>query len=441
MRPAAPGVRSARRVLPSAVAALARRPTTLLALYGVAFLFRAAQNVAQTSLAPLGEADLHLRAAVLGGVIALSGGMSVAATVLLGRMAVARTVRRWMAVGLAVTAASFPVLASARSLGVLVAGACLLGAGGGLTMPSLSTLVGQHPGPSAPRRLAGLAVALSVSLTLGPLADSALLHASGNSLPLTLLAFAALPALGIAVLPASRRRPDRAPREPRTAGGGRPATAAAAPAERAPLATSPWGRPGWRLATVAQLLYQVPFVAVISFGVIAAERLYGLHPDGAQLGISVFFVVSLATRVALTAGFELRRPKAAVGAIAALTVLGVGLLALGGSVPVLFVALAMLGVPHGLVFPLALGLIAEETPPAKLARANAAFSAWTSGVTVVLPAVLGGLVAVAGLRAMFLALLVPVLALGALVAAWPAPGHPVLAGGTGDARQVTERPC
>ncbi|HET9071637.1 MAG TPA: MFS transporter [Acidimicrobiales bacterium] len=429
-------------MLPSAVAALARRPTTLLALYGVAFLFRAAQNVAQTSLAPLGEADLHLRAAVLGGVIALSGGMSVAATVLLGRMAVARTVRRWMAVGLAVTAASFPVLASARSLGVLVAGACLLGAGGGLTMPSLSTLVGQHPGASAPRRLAGLAVALSVSLTLGPLADSALLHASGNSLPLTLLAFAALPALGIAVLPASRRRPGPAPPEPGIAGGGRPATAAAAaPAERAPLATSPWRRPGWRLATVAQLLYQVPFVAVISFGVIAAERLYGLHPDGAQLGISVFFVVSLATRVALTAGFELRRPKAAVGAIAALTVLGVGLLALGGSVPVLFVALAILGVPHGLVFPLALGLIAEETPPAELARANAAFSAWTSGVTVVLPAVLGGLVAVAGLRAMFLALLVPVLALGALVAAWPAPGHPVLAGGTGDARQVTERPC
>ncbi len=457
---ATPPGRPVRRALRSGVAVLTRQPLTLLALYGTAALFRAAQNVAQTSLVPLGEIDLHLRAAVLGGVFALGGGTSVAATVLLGRMAVARHVRRWTAVGLAVTAASLPILASAPSLGVLVAGACLLGAGGGLTVPSLSTLVGQHPGGSTSRRLAGLTLALSLSLTLGPLADAAVLDATGDSLRLTLLAFAVLPALGLPVLAASRRRAgatphpggripaaspaspspaDVPPAGPPPAGpwsvGPPPADPPATrpppalhPAQGAPLPRSPWRRPGWRLATVAQLLYQVPFVAVVTFGVVTAERLYGLHLAGAQLGISAFFVVSLATRSALTAGVEIRRPRLAVGGIACLTVIGVTLLALGSGGAVLFVALGILGIPHGLVLPLALGLIAEETPPAELARANAAFSAWTSGVTVVAPAVLGALVALAGLRAMLLALLLPVLALAALVSASPAPPRPLRVG-------------
>lgn len=48
------------------------------------------------------------------------------------------------------------------------------------------------------------------------------------------------------------------------------------------------------MATAAQLLYRVPFVAVISFGVVAAEHLDGLPPATVEFGISAFFVVSLA---------------------------------------------------------------------------------------------------------------------------------------------------
>ncbi len=436
----------------------------LLSLYAVAALFRAAQNVAQTSLDPIGEADLHLRAAAVGAVIALGGVAGVASTVLLGRRAVEATVRRWMMVGLALSAASYLVLASAGSGWLLAAAAVLLGAGGGLIMPSLSTLVGRNTASTAPRRLAGMTVALSLSLTLGPVLDSALIGASSGSVRTAVALFAALPVLGILVVAGSTRgaRPTPAPPGAKRPAPGLPAPGPpapgppapsppasgpplAAPAEVSPepgpatapeaarpgLATSPWRRPGWRLATVGQLLYQVPFVAVVSFGVLAAGRLYGLQPAVAQLGISAFFAVSLAVRVALSAGWvTVRRPKRALLLVALLSVAGVALLGLGRSEATMFVALGVLGMPHGLVYPVALALIAEETPPERLAHANATFSAWTAAGSVVLPLLLGGLVALGGFRVMFLALLVPVVALGGLVASWPAP-RPVPRGSPG----------
>ena len=111
--------------------------------------------------------------------------------------------------------------------------------------------------------------------------------------------------------------------------------------------------------------------------------------------------------------------QASVSAV--VSYLGVALLGLGRSEATLFVGLGLLGLPHGLVYPVALALIAEETPPERLAHANAVFSAWTAAATVVLPLLLGGLAALGGFRTMFLALLVPVVGLGALVAYWPPP--------------------
>lgn len=428
----------------------------LLGLYAVAALFRSAQNVAQTSLAPIGEGDLHLRAAAIGVVLALGGVAGVGSTVLLGRRAVETTVLRWMAVGLALTAGSYLVLAAAGSPWLLALAAVMLGAGGGLIMPSLTTLVGRNPTATAPRRLAGMTVALSASLTVGPVADSALIGATSGSVRAAVAIFAVLPVLGIVLVitggtrparpagsgpaPGSPTGPTDARRGPSPAGPAAPIPAAPTPAapnlattaSRPVLAVSPWKRPGWRLATVGQLLYQVPFMAVIGFGVVAAGHLYGLAPAVAQLGISAFFAVSFSVRVVLSAGWvTIRRPKRALLLVAALSVAGVALLGLGRTEVSMFVALGLLGLPHGLVYPVALAIIAEETPPERLAHANATFSAFTAAATVVLPLVLGGLATLGGYRVMFLALLAPVVILAALVASWPAPRPP-----TSEERQV-----
>jgi DHA1 family multidrug resistance protein-like MFS transporter len=394
-------------------------------------LFRAAQNDAQTSIAPIGEAGAHLHAAVVGGIIALAGAVTVAVTLLSGRLARQGSVHRWLLAGLVLTALSLPALAVARSWPVLLVASCALGAGGGLAFPSLASMVGHHDALSPKQRMSGFALALSVSLSVGPLLDSAVLGLTGDSIGLSLLVFAALPLGAIGLLALARPSAggdDPVGLDPMAAEDPAAATAAVGPRpadDGSEDGTPPWRRRGWRLAVAAQLLYQVPFVAVISFGVVAADQLDGLRPASAELGISAFFAVSMLTRVALTLRRPIERPRRAVLVVAAVTMAGVVLLAVGGSPLLLFVALGVLGVPHGLVYPVALGLIAEETPPSQLVRANATFSAATTTVSAVTPALLGVVAAAAGLRIMFLVLLLPVGAIGALVVGWrglrPAP--------------------
>lgn len=407
---------------------------SLLALYGTAMLFRAAQNDAQTTIAPIGQADAHLRTALIGAVLAASGAISVAVTVLCGRRARESSVHRWLRSGLVLTAASLPVLAAARSWPVLLAGAGLLGAGGGLTFPSLASMVGHHPSSAAQRRLAGFALALSISLCLGPVLDSGVLALTRDSLTRSLLFFTVLPVLSLLLVraPAGRRPggPDGGlgagiiagtdPALPETVDPVPEVPAAAGPTAPGPAPTdpAPWQQRPWRLATAAQLLYQVPFVAVISFGVLAGEHLDGVRLPEAQLGISAFFALSMLTRAAVTTRHRVEHPRTAILVVAVLTLAGLVLLASGRSALWLFVALAILGLPHGLVYPVALGLIAEGTPPHLLVRANAAFSACTSAVSAFLPAVLGAVAAAAGLRVMYLTLLAPTAAIGLLVAFW-----------------------
>lgn len=403
-----------------------RPPASLLALYGIAMLFRAAQNVAQTSIAPIGETNAHLRTAVIGGIIALTGAVTVVVTLYGGRRAHQESVHRWLGAGLALTAASLPVLAVSHSWPALLAGSCLLGAGGGLAFPSITSLVGHHGSSSPHRRMAGFALALSISLSVGPLLDSAVLGASHDSLGFALVVFTVLPLLALGLIPAGRSgdgdgAEPAAPVESAIAQDlptGAPVPLPPPERDDARPAPPPWRMPGWRLAVAAQLLYQVPFVAVISFGVIAGEHLDGVHLAEAQLGISAFFALSMLTRVAVTARRPVRNPRHAVLLVAVLTMVGVTMFAFGQSAVVMFVALGVLGIPHGLVYPVALGLIADETPPAQLVRANASFSACTSTVSAVMPAVLGAVAAAAGLRVMFLALLVPVAGIGLLVAGW-----------------------
>jgi len=397
-------------------------------LFGVTLLFRAAQNAAQTTLAPIGEVDLHASATTVGLLSALTGACAVVASVALGRLAPPDRVRRWLDAGLVVTAASLLVVALAPDLAVLAVGAAALGVGGGLVMPSLTTLVAGGRG-SVNRTVAAFTLVLSVSLAVGPLLESALIAASGGSLRVPLVVFAVTPLAGLLVSPALRARragkvaPVPVPDPPsRDLPSGDPTLVGAY--------TPVWRRPGWRLATAGQLLYQVPFVAVVVFALIAGRQVFGLTISASELGLTVFFLASMSTRLALTWHGRVAHAREVLLGAAALTLLGVALLAFAPGPGAYFAGLAVLGVPHGVTFPVGLSLIAEETPPALLSRANAAFSAWTTGASVGLPALLGVAAGVLGLRDMFAVALAPVAVMTVVIAtggrsrAAPSPAAP-----------------
>jgi len=178
-------------------------------------------------------------------------------------------------------------------------------------------------------------------------------------------------------------------------------------------------RPGWRLAVTGVLMYQVPFACVVAFGAVLAETLYGERPAAVELAFAVFFTASLLSRAVLAWRSPVRRKLPLFWLSAAATVVGLALLATGREPALLLVAMAVLGIPHGLTFPLALALSAAGVPRTELAWANAALMSVNSLAAVVTPGLLGVVAAMTGYRDMVAACLVPVLA---FTAGFDAPG-------------------
>lgn len=183
--------------------------------------------------------------------------------------------------------------------------------------------------------------------------------------------------------------------------------------------------PGTRLALTAQLLYAAPFAGITVFGAPLARVSFGVNPAGAQLAFTAFFVASFLARVVLAWRSPVARKARVLRLASVVTLAGLVLLGTGRGAGLLVVGMLLLGVPHGLTFPLSLALIAGATEPAQLARANAGIFATVSAAAVVVPVLLGGVVQALGYQAMVLALLVPVSGMAVLL--W-VQGEPVTTG-------------
>ena len=79
-------------------------------------------------------------------------------------------------------------------------------------------------------------------------------------------------------------------------------------------------------------------------------------------------------------------------------IVGLVALALGHDPTTLFVAMMVLGTSHGLMFPLAISLVARETPADKIAGANAALFTATSAASMITPVLIGTSLAYLGYR-------------------------------------------
>jgi len=456
--------RRARYAIPSHPLRRARLalPAGLAGLLVATATFRSAQNMAQTTLALLGRQDFGLSDAAIGAIGALWGLLGVAVTVLVARRVPTGRARRGAAVGIGLLVIALVMFALAHSLVLLVTAVVVMGAAGGLAMPSLATAAGSAGGDQGQRALGLYALVLSASLALGPLLEAAVLDVARQALRVPFAVFAVLPVAGLVVLGAGRRE-----ERPRTAGlvqagdeegagqggvpagdtgvsdrarvGARPAPAGAASATSPPEGAtfpldglaSPGPRggppeparstpllrvPGWRLALVGQLLYTIPFAGIVVFGPLVGHVRFGVKPSVVQLAFTVFFITSFASRALVLWRTPIRRKLPLFWLAAGLTAAGLALLGLGHGLGVLLLAMAVLGVPHGLTFPLVLALVAESCPGEALARANATLMAATNLTTIAVPFLLGALVPALGYGGMVLTMLVPVALFSTLLA-------------------------
>lgn len=382
----------------------------------------------QTTFPLLARDRLGAGAGAVGTLGTFSGAVMVVASLVLASKLPTRAAVTAAAAGAAVLAAALLTVGSAASMVQLVAGMVLIGVAGGLTPPSLVTAIGATAGAQREKLLANYATVLSASLAGGPLLETALLYLVHQDVRIAFFAFAGLPlaAIGLGMRGRLRRRHD----PPAPSGWeGRPgeitvdtgdARLVAPPPPQAPASgPSPGGglrsglavllrTPGGRTALIMQLLYNMPFAAVTVFGALMARSEFGLDAAHGQLGFTTFFATSFLSRVVVARRSPVNAKTAVFVACIALTAAGLLLLAVGGPPADFFAAMALLGVPHGVIFPLALSLVASSSHHDQLGAANAGFFATTNLVTAVTPAILGVIASVSGYRVMSAATLVPV---------------------------------
>ncbi|MHB8220636.1 MAG: MFS transporter [Acidimicrobiales bacterium] len=389
---------------------LRRKLGVIAPLLVVTMIFRGSQNMAQTTMSILGHERLHLDPATIGAVMAGSALCGVAASALIAPHVPPDRRPLAVAAGLTLLTVALVLFATSGGLDHMAVAAGLLGIGGGLTLPTLMTMAGSWGGPDRDRDLALYTMALSLSLAVGPLVEALVLRVTRQSLTSAFLVFAGFPVVAVVL---GTRRVLPAAEVDRGAGSG--AAGAGGRGRWRGRYRELLANRAWRSAVTGMLIYQVPFVAIVTFGGSMARVVDGASPAAAEIAFGTFFVMSLAARGWAAWRAPIGHKAGALWVSALVTVAGLLLLSLGHGMVWLVVAMAVLGIPHGLLFPVVLAMMAGGTTPDQLALANATFLALISMVAVVMPTVLGLLISAYGYRVTMLLVLIPVLGFSSLL--------------------------
>ena len=418
---------------------------------------RSSQNVFQVTYPILGKDSIHLRATIIGLVAASAMLTAAISSLWLSRhhSSSLRNTSNIALSGLATMSVGFVAMSGARSLPEYVIAAMLAGAGGGLTLPSLTSLAA-HSNPSNPGKgIAQYTAALSMSLLVGPVVESSVLALSGESLRTAMIVFAPWPLVGMAIIAyaRSRNRIIRHPPQSRSeqsqsrsqSGQSQPLSQPDQPSEDAslrdsgnvpeggtpeeslskdgtpitrndtnPLHENPHNNP-FRLPLLIQLAYQVPFIAIVSFGGLLAMNVDHTSTGEVTLLFAAFYAVSLIMRLRLAWRPPGKGSMEIVRLSLLLTVAGIAMLAVH-SLPILAGGFILLGFSHGTTYPISLTLLAEGSSPEHLMRNNARLASIQSFAGVVLPAILGVSIDLLGFTPTFALILIPVIGFG--IPAW-----------------------
>ncbi len=341
-------------------------------------MFRSSQNAFETTFAPIGHDLLHLTPSVIGIGVTVSGVITVLGNFILASRVQRRNLLWVLIAGLVAMSSASAVIGFSESVMAYFISAILLGIAGGLVMPALTTFGGHIRGIQPNRSLTAFTLALTVSLALGPLLESWVLSLGGNSLKTAILIFAPFGIIAI-LFAVWVVRTGLVGWEDQRTSSVKISVLPGKLMESVPL----------RLAIIGQLINQVPFVTIISFGALIGHSLYGATPAQVQLSFTAFFTGALVTRTALVIRPPSRHKMFLLKLSAFLMLAGIAALGLGSGLLYFFVIMTILGMPHGLLFPLTIGLIAKGTKASDLPRANAVLFTSINFVSVLFPILIG----------------------------------------------------
>jgi DHA1 family multidrug resistance protein-like MFS transporter len=366
------------------------RDRLILAFLATVFL-RSTTNMMQTGLPLLARYRLGLTEQQIGYLMAAITASGFISLIYFGMGK--RRIRTLLVAGFltaAVATVMIPLIQSAPSL--LVIGILGFSASSVLQPLLLTSVVFMSEPDVRDRNIAFFTSALSLSLIVGPLLQAFLISATG-SFVLSMTFFAPLLFLGALV---STRLSTQDEFE-----------------IRPELSSFNFTRNRkYLIGLVTQLVYTIPFAVMLNFGGIFARSAVGASYIDVEFLFGAFFASSFLSRVALSLrGFS---KTGAVILSIVLTLAGVPLLALVPGELALAIAFTVLGIPHGLIYPVASSYVAQGVERNKLPMANSVTAAVAGFTNLVSVSFYGYLLSSLGDSVGFLTLEAPVAVLGLL---------------------------
>jgi len=352
------------------------------------FALRASNNMVVTTVPLLAKYDLRLSSAYIGAISGVFSGFTFLATAFINTKLCARRRRFFFVLSSAGFALSLPLFYFATSITLWVL-AAFSGFVLGFLMPNIVTSAGLFKDPKTRERvLAIYTLSLSTSLIAGPSLEGFILMRF--SLRQVFLFFTPLGLMTAALSP-TIRFPEAEGREPGKF-------------------SEMYSNPYFLTAVFNILSYNVPFAILTAFGGIYAKDIFGASYSQVEFLFAVFFALSFLMRLMLSLKhFENLFGLTYFGI--SLTLVGLSLMAGARSLATLAVAFALLGVPHGLTYPISLIYISRGFEERVRNAANSYFFSMMMAIGVAVPFLAGGLITLVGLRLTYFSLVFPVVIL------------------------------
>lgn len=326
---------------------------------------RSVNNMVVTSLPFVAKYDFHFGNIEVGLISTVLYGSTLVVTSYLNPMLRAATRRKVFMVSnvvIPVTMFLFYISTAFTLWPVAIAA----GLASGFLFPNIITSASLHRDHTTQMRLLAIySVSLSLSLVLGPSLETWLL--TFLSYKQVFLPFLGLSLVGLVVSPMVKF-----PRIRREVKGGRNAIR----------------NRGLLTSLISITIYNVPFAAITSFLVIFAVERFHVGSSTAYSVFIFFFATSFLTRLTM-AIHPFRKLFTPLAVASVITISSLFALPFMSSFAVFIILMAVLGIPHGSIFPISSMLIARGTRPEERSVANSYFMAYNNVLFIVVPAVFG----------------------------------------------------
>lgn len=364
-----------------------------LVIIPLTLALRASNNMLSTTV-PLLAYSFRFTKAMVGALSALmtmatlvSGGL---ANVKLGPIAR----RRVFLVSSVVYAVIYPLFTVADPI-ALWALSAVAGFVFGLLMPNVITSASLLPRREDAERMINMyTLALSTSLILGPMLEALILKY--EPLRESFLYFEVFPLAALAISPFVKFPPIHAESN-------------SAPGVRVIVANG-----GFIAALLNITAYNIVFSYIIAFGGIFAQETFRATYSEVEILFTLFFTTSFLGRLYLSIRpAERLWPYMALSM--AVSVMGLVMAYTSSDMAMYALALLMLGLPHGLTYPLSLVAISRSFDYRLRNAANSIFYSISGISSILTPIIMGYVSGFMGLRASFILLIPPILAVSIML--------------------------